>query len=342
MDPLSQAALGATCAQSTRRADLGWLALFGVVAGMAPDLDVLIQSRTDPLLFLEYHRQFTHRLVFMPVGALIVTLLLFRLPRQPLSFSVAYLASFAGYASHAPLDACTSYGTQLFWPFSDERVSWNTVSVVDPLFTIPLVLFALASVWYGRRGLAVAGLCWAVFYLAAGYGQRLRVTEAVLALAEARDHVPNRLLVKPAFGSQLLWKSVYLHDGRYYVDGHRAASSVAYCGGDDVAALDLARDLPWLKPSDRQAEDVERFRWFSTDYLALHRTESETLVIDVRYAMLPNEIDPLWGVTVSPDAPEDAHVGWWSRRRPTNRQSSVFGALLTGAACQVGVGERAS
>ena len=333
MDPISQAALGASCAQTTQRTHLGWLSLFGIVAGMAPDLDVFIQSSTDPLLFLEYHRQFTHSLVFMPVGALLVTLLLYRLPRQPLSFRVAYLAALAGYASHAPLDACTSYGTQLFWPFTDDRISWNTVSVVDPLFTLPLVVLAAASVWSRRRSLAAVGLCWALLYLAAGYGQWRRVTEAAVALAESRGHVPARLLVKPAFGTQLLWKSIYQHDGRYYVDGHRAAFTVAGCGGDSAAVLNLARDFPWLKREDQQARDVERFRWFSTDYLALHQTSTETLVIDVRYAMLPNEIDPLWGIALDPVAPVDAHVGWRTSRSPTERQRSTFAALLTGEAC---------
>ena len=61
MDPLSQAAIGAAAAQSGSRASTLRHALWiGALAGMAPDLDVLIQSNTDPLLALEYHRQFTH------------------------------------------------------------------------------------------------------------------------------------------------------------------------------------------------------------------------------------------------------------------------------------------
>ena len=61
MDPLSQATLGAAAAQSViTKADLARIGLIGALAGMAPDLDVLIQSPTDPLLQLEYHRQFTH------------------------------------------------------------------------------------------------------------------------------------------------------------------------------------------------------------------------------------------------------------------------------------------
>ena len=65
MDPLSQAAIGAAAAQSGSKASTMRHALWiGALAGMAPDLDVLIQSNTDPLLALEYHRQFTHSLFF--------------------------------------------------------------------------------------------------------------------------------------------------------------------------------------------------------------------------------------------------------------------------------------
>ena len=48
-----------------------------------------------------------------------------------------------GYATHGLLDACTSYGTVLFWPFSNERLTWNNISIVDPLLTIPALILLL-------------------------------------------------------------------------------------------------------------------------------------------------------------------------------------------------------
>jgi hypothetical protein len=77
MDPLTQGTLGAALPQATAgRARMGLATLAGFAGGMAPDLDVLIRSSEDPLLFLEYHRQFTHSLVFIPVGAAVVAALL--------------------------------------------------------------------------------------------------------------------------------------------------------------------------------------------------------------------------------------------------------------------------
>ena len=78
MDPLSQGAVGAAFAQSTaNKKNIFKISVIGFLAGLAPDLDILINSSTDPILFLEYHRQFTHSLFFIPFGSLIVALMLF-------------------------------------------------------------------------------------------------------------------------------------------------------------------------------------------------------------------------------------------------------------------------
>ena len=145
MDPISQAALGAIAPQSaahkTKRDSLGLLriGLIGALAGMAPDLDVLIQSSTDPLLQLEYHRQFTHSLIFIPVGAALCALAFWPFFKKHMSYQQIWLIATLGYGTHGLLDACTTYGTLLLWPFSDARIAWNTISVVDPKPTLVLV-----------------------------------------------------------------------------------------------------------------------------------------------------------------------------------------------------------
>ena len=135
MDPITQGTVGAAFAQSAaNKNNILRISIIGFLAGLAPDLDVLIRSSTDPILFLEYHRQFSHSLFFIPFGSLIVALLIFPLVKKSMSLKTVYLACFLGYATHGILDACTSYGTLLFWPFSNERITWNTISIVDPSF----------------------------------------------------------------------------------------------------------------------------------------------------------------------------------------------------------------
>ena len=122
MDPLTQGALGASLAQPfSKSSHILIVGILGFLSGMAPDLDVLIRSKSDPLLFLEFHRQFTHSLIFIPIGGMIcasVFHILFA-KRARLTFKQTYLYCTLGFATHGLLDSCTSYGTQLLWPFTN-------------------------------------------------------------------------------------------------------------------------------------------------------------------------------------------------------------------------------
>ena len=196
MDPLTQGVLGAAAPQSTAaRKHLASAGLLGLLAGITPDLDVFIRSDTDPLLFLEFHRQFTHSLIFIPIGGLLCGLLLHWLlgQRRGLSLRQSLLYCTLGYATHALLDTCTTYGTMLWWPFSDTRFAWNTVSVVDPLFTLPVLVLVVLAAWRKNTWFARTALIWAALYPTLGMMQRDRATEVGWQLATARGHTPIRL-----------------------------------------------------------------------------------------------------------------------------------------------------
>ena len=324
MDPVSQGAFGAALAESASRQRVAAASVVGALAGMAPDLDVLIRSSTDPLLFLEYHRQFTHALAFIPFGALVCAGLLHAFVRRRLRFRETYLFALLGYGSHGFLDACTSYGTQLFWPFSDARVAWNAVAVVDPLFTVPVLALVLTAALRRRAGFGRLAFFWAIVYLGLGGLQGWRAEHGARALAEARGHEPERRLVKPSFANLLVWKSVYATGGWYYVDALRVGLDVTYFPGDRVRRLVVNRALPWLAPGSRQAGDLERFRRFSDGYLASARRGT---VIDVRYSLLPNEIDPLWGIRFDARH-QERHVDFFTERTMTASERVAFLEML--------------
>ena len=331
MDPVSQGVLGAAAAQAVARPkQVAVAGLLGALAGMAPDLDVLIRSSVDPLLFLEYHRQFTHSIVFIPVGAAICTAALFPLLKRHCRARDAYLYCLLGYATHGLLDACTSYGTQLYWPFSNARVAWNNISIVDPLFTLPLLLLVGFAARQGRATLARAACVWALVYLAIGVLQRDRAEDAGFAIARDRGHAPARVEAKPAFASLLLWKTVYEAAGRYYVDAVRVGLNAIHYPGESAAKLSRARDLPWLAPGSQQSRDLERFRWFSQDHLALDAHDPH-FVIDIRYSMLPDRIDPLWGIGLDPSAPQDDYTRFLTRRSLARADRERMLQMLRGA-----------
>ena len=333
MDPISQGALGAAFSQTTGASEkLRAAGLLGALSAMSADLDVFIQSSRDPLLFLEYHRHFTHSLIFIPLGALLVTLVLFRGFRHRLSLREAYLAALIGYATHGLLDACTSYGTQLFWPFSDMRVAWNNVSVVDPLFTLPLLGLVAASVWRSSSRLAIAGTLWALFYLSLGVIQHERAYAAAEQMAHRQGHAAHRLTLKPSFGNLIVWKSIYEHEGVYHVDAVRVLTDTLWCPGKQIDKLNIARDLPGLAPDSQQAVDIERFRWFSDDFIAPYGPPGG--IIDVRYAAVPNDINPLWGIQIDVTADRQSHAEFVPQPRVNAAQSQALLGLIAGRDCE--------
>ena len=133
MDLITQGVLGAALAQTAARPTETRLATgIGFAAGLMADADALIYSSTDSLLAIEYHRHFTHSVFFIPFGALIAALILWPLCRKKLGFKRLYLFSLLGFSLSGFIDACTSYGTHLLWPLSDERLSFRIISIVDP------------------------------------------------------------------------------------------------------------------------------------------------------------------------------------------------------------------
>ena len=333
MDPLSQGTVGAALAQSSAsKKNIFKISVIGFLAGLAPDLDVLIQSSTDPILSLEYHRQFSHSLFFIPFGALIVALLIFPLVKKSMNLKTVYIASFLGYATHGLLDACTSYGTLLFWPFSNERVTWNNISIIDPLFTIPALILAVTAIKTKKRIFSFFSIGWIIFYLSLGLVQYERALSAANDLAESRGHNPERLTLKPSFGNLILWKSIYQHEQTFYVDAIRTVRSSTVCLGESIEIFDYQQHLSGLDKESQQARDVERFRWFSQDYLGFD--EEKNLVTDVRYSMLPNKIQPMWGLVIDGQRDTNAHAIWWTGRDLDQSQWDTFIEMLSGKKCK--------
>tara|TARA_X000001036_G_scaffold5137_1_gene4632 strand:- start:614 stop:1624 length:1011 start_codon:yes stop_codon:yes gene_type:complete len=333
MDPLSQGTVGAAFAQSiANKNNIIKIGIIGFLAGLAPDLDVLIRSENDPILFLEYHRQFSHSLFFIPFGSLIVALLIFPLFKKSMGFKTIYMASFLGYATHGLLDACTSYGTLLFWPFSNERITWNNISIIDPLFTIPVLILIGIAIKTRKRIFSFFAIGWIIFYLSLGFIQYDRALSAAIKLAESRGHVAERITLKPSFGNLILWKSIYQYEETFYVDAIRTAQSTTWCKGETTKVFDYQHHLPNLDKDSQQRKDIERFRWFSQDYLGYNKEKN--LVTDIRYSMIPNQIAPMWGLVIDDKRGINEHAIWWTNRDFDQSQIDLFKDMLSGKKCR--------
>jgi inner membrane protein len=320
MDPLTQGLIGAAAAQGATGGRLPRAWLVGMLAGMAPDLDVLIRSNTDPLLATEFHRHFTHALLFIPVGGLICALPWLLLQTYRERWRLTLLAATLAVATHGLLDACTSYGTQLLWPFSNARVGWDWISIIDPLFTLCLLAGVIRGALRGTRVPALAGMALATGYMAFGALQHSRALTAQEGIAAARGHAIEHGEAFATIGNNLVWRSLYRSGNHIHADRIRVSwlGNVQWTPGSRVARV-TAADLPGgIRDDARALRDFERFSWFSGGWVALH-PDDPSVYGDVRYSLRTNAFDPIWGIRLHPG--RDVPVEWISRTR--DRQLSL-------------------
>jgi inner membrane protein len=303
MDLLTQGLLGAAVAQSgAPRSEARVATAVGLAAGLLPDADTLITSAADPLMFLDYHRHFTHALISVPAIALLAAVILWPFMRKRLSFFRVWFYALLGCLFAGTLDACTSYGTHLLWPFSDKAIAWSVVSIVDPVVTLALITGVVIGLRSMRRRPSAIALAVVVAYLSVGAVQHQRAQHAAEQLALSRGHAPERALVKPTLANVLLWRSLYTVDGRIYAD----AVQVSPFGGVTLYPGESAQLVGGVLQTDDPAASLapvmQRFSRFATDLVVRH-PERPAMLGDARFSMLPNRLKPLWGIE---PAAEDA------------------------------------
>ena len=331
MDPFTQGLLGASFASSfSKNKNRKVKALCGALGGMAPDLDVLIFSVNDPLLFLEYHRHFTHSIFFVPFGGLLVSIFLYFFFRNIISFKNIFLFSTLGFLTHGLLDACTSYGTNLFWPFFNHRVAWNIISIIDPIFTITLLAFLI--LYFLRKSIFLMriGVILSFSYLIFGVVKYQQVKNYMLNISNLREHKLERLLLNPTFGNNFLWRSVYQSDNYYYVDAVYMPlfSDSIFKEGEKIKVIDKEIVFPELTDSSIQRNDIKRFSFFSQDFIYLH-PNYENVIADLRYGTLPYDSNSLWGIKIDIDN-KDEHVSFKNLRNFNSNNYKEFWLMLNG------------
>ncbi len=341
MDPLTHSVFGVACAIAGTRQKISRraAALAGLVGGLLPDADVLLRSRVDPLFNIEYHRHFTHSFAFLPVIALLgagIAAMILKLFKRPVPWQVLLWPALLGGLSHLFCDAWTSYGTRLWWPFASTRVSLDWISVIDPLFTIPLCACVALAVRYASRRAAAVGLAWAALYLGFCIVQRQRAASTLDSwLADNLPLSVSRRELKPSFGNVILWRGLVQVGDECRVFAIRCPVGRApeLIPGERhalFASPEAAAAALNLPPDSTQANDIRRFFHFSDNWVGRHPTEPLVLG-DLRYANVPTDIRPLWGIGLDPANP-GLHASWRTFRGDTKPSLNRLYRLMDGSA----------
>ena len=292
MDSLTQLVLGGAVAAAIaparhRRAAL----LAGAALGTLPDLDAIAlwAMQVDPVRNMTWHRSASHSLlVLVPLAALIWAVFRSRGGRVTEAPRRWYWAITLALVTHPLLDALTVYGTQLLWPLPPSPVMWSSVFIIDPLYTLPLLVacaLAWAKQWRPAAQTAlVAGLALSTAYL----GWSLLAKSLVERAAE-RTLADRGLQDAPRFSvpmpfNTLLWRVVVMTP-RGYLEGEY--SVLADEGPirfreypSDVRALEGVGGL----------DAVRRLRWFNRGFMKAETRDGTLVLSDLRMGVEPDYI----------------------------------------------------
>jgi len=306
MDTMTHGILGAVVANACLKKNSSrLLVVAGSLAAMAPDLDFLIQSKSNPLLLLEYHRHFTHSFIFIPLGGFLIALIFWLLSKRKIPFQSLFLISMLGYATHSLLDSCTSYGTMILWPFSRSRISWDLIAIIDLFFSFTLIAGLIFSRIFKSKKPVICSLLIVSTYLLFGFFQRQSGLQIQEQIASQRHQQIEQGRVTPTLTNLFLWRSVYKSDGRIYSDAIWANpfGKSQYWTGGSLPEFQLPSMINFLPPTSVLRQNLLLYDWFSDRYLAL-LNENPMQIGDLRYSLQPQGNRPLWGIEFDPEKPD--------------------------------------
>ncbi len=289
VDSVTQVLLGASIGVAVmgRRVALWKSVLWGGVAGLLPDLDVLL-DHGDPILNMVRHRAETHALLLLALFAFPMAWVVSRVHRQPQLYGRWWWAIMLALVTHPLLDLMTIYGTQVFQPFTDEAYGLGSMFIIDPVYSLPLLCGVVAALRVRTVGRALAINGWALVfstaYLAWSALGQAWVTQHARQSLQAQGVSSQQLLVTPAPLTTLLWRVVaidgeHFHEGFYSVfDGRRAIRFVAHERGGALAAQHA--DHPQL----------QRLARFTDGFLKVQRNSENLVVTDLRMGQEPDYV----------------------------------------------------
>lgn len=281
MDSLSHALLGAVLGRvgPARRAGIRAM-LAGAVLGWIPDIDVPLAYGLSDAAALTFHRGITHSVVFAVCVSFMLGLLLHRLWSDVSRMRWMALAGLV-LASHLLLDSLTSYGIQLLQPFSDHSFAIASVSVIDPLYTAPLLLALLVMPWLRHSGArtALAGIALALSssYLLSTLYHQHHATGQIRAGFAAAGIPVERLFVKPTLFNSLLWRGIATSG-----DGYVVTFYTRHDAGPPDDFIFFPRNDVLLDPylDEQVVQDLIKV---SDGYYQVVRADGELLFRDLRY-----------------------------------------------------------
>lgn len=291
MDSLTQITLGAAMGELALGKKIGNRAMFlGALGGTIPDLDIVFFPLLNDVERLGFHRGYSHSLVFTVLAALLLAYIFNRLYKN-YKVKTNY-KDWAGLwllslVTHPLLDSCTTYGTQLFLPFSDYRAGLNNIFVADLFYTIPFLVLLIIAMFYKRssktrRRFVVAAIAVSSLYMGFTFISKTIANHNIeKALAEQNIEY-TKYMSTPTPLNCILWYCVVEDQNQ---DGYYLGYYSLFDKTNDIQFEYVEQKADLLgELADTYA--VNRLKWFSKDYYIVRQVADELHFYDIKFGRI--------------------------------------------------------
>lgn len=265
MDSLSQVVLGAITFAVVKDKEIGKKSLvYGAVLGTIPDLDVFLNPFFDSVQQLAIHRAFSHSIFFSILLSLLVAKIFSK--KYNSSYISWVWACFLSLFTHPLLDLCTTYGTRILYPLSKDFYSFDNVFVIDPLYTIWL-LIACITLWImkksnpNRQKVIRYSLILSTGYLLWGLAINLYVKNIFVTQLKEKNITYEKIKIVPTPFNTILWEAIIkTKDGLYYSEYSLFDTKLPtefHFEKNDIAFIEEKKKIEALEPFFNFTEGYE-------------------------------------------------------------------------------------
>jgi inner membrane protein len=288
MDSITHIVLGAVIGEAYAGKALGRKAmLIGAAAQSFPDIDFVLGFFNSPVDDLLAHRGITHSFLFGVLATIGTAYVMKRFVKTEEGFTVRHWMIFIGLEilMHLTLDCLNSYGTGLFEPFTNDRISFNVIFVADPLFTI-WSLGAMIALWMmAKQNRYRLKLAYATLMISVGYMGICLVNKSIID-RRANDSfaaaalTPKQYFTAPTPLNSMLWYVVAETDSGFNI-GYSSVFDT-----NKTIEFDFYPQNNHLLKGINGIDEVEKLKLFAQGYYTLEEIDSAVVLNDLRFGQI--------------------------------------------------------
>jgi inner membrane protein len=267
--------------------------VWGAIAGNIPDFDVMFQLLVSPENSMLFHRGLSHSLLLWALSSPLLALVINKIFRGNSRSYLKWLCITAtAWFSHIFLDIFNTYGTGIFEPFSQARIAYDAVNVIDILYFVPVLIMSVFFVFIiknclKKRITALTSLIYSLTYILASVLIKINIETTAETLLVKKGISPSRIISSPLPLSTLAWKIVAETDAGFH-------TGTFYGFWKKDATFDILPKNKCLEKEFEQYDGFRKLKQFTKNCYVIDRTDNgQTVLCDLRFTSLSPSGDAL-------------------------------------------------